>query len=366
MKKRIILTAIVALAVFSAIFGYKFLQIRRAMAAQAGMVRPPATVSVATAREESWPNSLNAVGTLASFRGITVKTEIEGTVRQVAFESGATVEAGTLLVEIDAAFETAQLTGLEAQTRLAELTLTRARDLRTNNTNTQSDLDTAEATLDQTRSAVAQLRATLAKKHVVAPFAGRLGIAQVYTGQFLNKADAIVQLETLDPIHVDFSLPQQDLARVSVGQPVRLTVDALPGQILAGTVTAINPRVSDATRSLSLRATLANKGELLRPGMFARVEVVLPAAEHYLVLPATAIVYNPYGNTVYVVEKGVAQQRFVQTGPQRGDLIAILSGLKPGDQIVTSGQIKIRNGSPVKVDNAAAPDANPAPKPQES
>lgn len=365
MNKRLILTALVACAVLGAIFGYKFLAIRRGMAAQAAMVRPPATVSTTAARENSWPNTINAVASLASFRGITVKTELEGAVRAITFESGATVDAGTVLVELDTAVETAQLAGLEASARLAELNVTRARELRTNSTNTQADLDTAEATLLQTRSAVDQLRATIAKKRITAPFAGRLGIALVYPGQFLGKAEPIVQLETLDPVYADFTLPQQDIGRVRLGQPVRLHIDAFPDRVFEGTISAIAPRVSEATRSISLRATVANRDETLRPGMFGRAEVVLPDTERAIVLPTAAVVYNPYGDFVYVVENNVAQQRFVQTGSQRGNQIAIVSGLKPGEMVVTSGQIKLRNGSPVRIDNTVAPSANPAPKPAE-
>lgn len=365
MNKRIILTALVALAIFGAIFGYKYLTIRRGMAAQAAMVRPPTTVSTAPAQETTWPNTLNAVGTLASFRGITVKTELEGTVRTIAFESGAVVGAGTVLVELDTSVEAAQLAGLEAQAKLAELNVTRARELRTNSTNTQADLDAAEATLLQTRSGVDQLRAIIAKKRISAPFDGRLGIALVYPGQFLGKAEPIVQLETLDPVYADFALPQQDIGRVALGQPVRLRVDAFPDRVFEGAISAIAPRVSEATRSISLRATIPNHDEVLRPGMFGAVEVVRPGTEHAIVLPSAAIVYNPYGNFVYVVEGNIARQRFIQTGAQRGNLVAVLSGLKPGEAVVTSGQIKLRNGSPVQVDNTVVPSADPAPKPAE-
>lgn len=366
MKTRFIITLVVALAVFGGLFGYKFHAMRKMGAAMAARQQPPVTVSVAAAHEETWPNSLSAIGALASYRGIIVKTELEGTVRRIAFESGTTVAEGAVLVELDTSVESAQLTGLEAQAKLAEINLTRTRDLRANGTSTQSDLDSAEAALLQTRSAVDQLRATVAKKRLVAPFAGRLGITKIHPGQFLSKGDAIVQLETLDPIHADFSLPQQELARLALGQRVQLTVDARPGQLIEGRITAISPRVSDATRSVDVRATLANPDEALRPGMYARIDVVLPATEHALVLPSSAVVHNPYGETVYVIENNLAQQRFLKTGPQRGDLIMVLDGLKPGDQVVTSGQIKLRNGSTVRIDNSVAPEANPAPKPTES
>lgn len=366
MKKRIVITVLIALGVFAAIFGYKFLTIRKMMAAMAGVKPPPTTVSAAIVKEETWPNTIYAVGALKTHQGVAVKAELEGLVREVAAVSGQAVEAGALLVQLDTSVETAQLSGLEAQARLAELNLNRARELRANGTNTPNDLDTAETTVQQTRSAVEQLKATIAKKRIVAPFAGRLGIVQVYPGQFLSKGDALVVLESINPIHADFSLPQQEIARVAAGQAVQLTVDAYPGRTFTGQITAISPRVNDATRNLDVRATLANDDEALRPGMFAKIEVVLPASERALVIPSAAVVYNPYGETVYVLTDNVAHQRFIKTGASRGDLTQVREGLKAGDQIVTSGQIKLRNGSAVKVDNTAAPDANPAPKPVES
>jgi len=366
MKIRVATTVLIALAVFGAIFGYKFYMIGRMRAAQMAMVRPPATVSAAPVQEQTWPNSLNAVATLASYRGVTVKAEIEGTVRRIAFESGATVAAGAPLVDLDDSVEAASLPGLEAQAKLAAANLERARDLRANNTNTPVDLDAAEATAAQTQSAVAQLRATIAKKHITAPFAGRLGIALIYPGQFLGKADPVVRLETLDPVYVDFSLPQQDLSRVAVGQAVRVRIDAFPGRVFDAAIVAIAPRVTDATRNLDLRAAMANPGEILRPGMFAHAAVVLPPTEHALVLPATAVVHNPYGETVYVIEQGVAHQRFITTGPQQGDLILVRDGLHAGESVVTSGQIKLHNGSAVRIDNSLAPEAKASPTPPES
>jgi len=366
MNKRIVLTVVVALAVFAAIFGYKYYSVRQMMAAMAAVKPQPVTVSAATVSEETWPNTLQAVASLRSFRGIAVKTELEGAVREIAAQSGSTVAAGAPLVQLDTSVEDAQLIGLEAQAHLAEINLGRARELRANGTNTPNDLDTAETTLQQTRSAVAQLKATIAKKRITAPFAGRLGIVQVYPGQFLSKGDTIVVLESTDPIYVDFSLPQQDIARVTLGQAVRLSVDAYPDRTFVGKIVAISPRLDDATRSLDLRAELPNSDEALRAGMFARAEILLAASEHSLVIPSAAIVHNPYGETVYVIAEGVVHQRFIKTGASRGDLTQVQSGLKVGDQIVTSGQIKLRNGSAIKIDNSAAPQANPAPKPVES
>ncbi len=366
MKKSSLLLILAAVAVLGAVFGYKGYTIRRTMAAMAAIKPQPVTVTAAAAVTQTWPNTLSAVGSLASFRGITVKTEVEGLVRHIAAESGRVVAEGDELIQLDTSVEDAQLSGLEAQARLAELNLGRARELRANGTNTPNELDTAEATLASARAAVAQLKANLAKKHITAPFAGRLGIVHVHPGQFLSKGDAIVVLENIDPIHLDFSLPQQEIARVAAGQPVRLHVDAYPDRTFEGRLSAISPRVDDATRNLDVRATLPNPDGALRPGMFARAEVVLPASEQSLVLPSAAIVYNPYGETVYVIENGIAHQRFIRTGSTRGNLTQVHDGLKAGEKVVTSGQIKLRNGSAVHVDNTSAPDANPAPKPQES
>lgn len=366
MKKTTIVAALIALAVFGAIFAYKFYVVRKTMLAMAAAKPPLVTVSTATVQEQTWPNTIRAVGSLKSYRGIVVKTEAEGLIRAVPAASGSAVDAGAVLVQLDTSVEDAQLSGLEAQAHLAEINVGRARELRANGTNTQNELDTAETTLQQTRSAVAQLKATIAKKRIVAPFAGRLGIVQVYPGQFLSKGDSIAVLEAIDPIYVDFSQPQQEIARLAVDQPVLLSVDAYPTRTFGGKITALSPRVNDATRNIDVRATLANPDEQLRPGMFARVDVVLAASEHSLVIPAAAVVYNPYGETVYVVTDNVAQQRFIKTGATRGDLTQVREGLKPGDIIVTSGQIKLRNGSAVQVNNTLAPDANPAPKPNES
>jgi len=371
MNKRILLTAVIALAVLGAIFGTKYLQTRKAMAAMAARKPAPAAVTTAPAAQEKWQNTLHAVGTIESFRGVTVRSEIEGRIVRVAFDSGARVNEGDVLVELDTATETAQLRSSEATARLAELNLQRARELRQTNANTQADLDAAEATAAQAAATVDTIKATLAKKRIVAPFAGRLGLRQVNVGQFLNKADAIVTLESTDPIYADFSLPQQDVTHLQAGLPVRVQLDAFPNRDFTGAIEAIDPRVNGTTRNLRVRATLPNADGSLHPGMFARVDVVLPDASDVIVLPATAVVYSPYGDSVYVVAKNdqgaaVAQQRWVKVGPKRGDQVALLSGVNAGEEVVTAGQGKLRPGTPVTVNNTVVPTNNPAPKPAES
>jgi membrane fusion protein, multidrug efflux system len=371
MNKRILLTAVIALGVLGAIFGFKYLQLRQAKAVMAARKPAPATVTTATAAQEKWRTTLHAVGSLESFRGITIRSEIEGRVVRVAFDSGVRVQAGDVLVEMDSAAETAQLSSNEASARLAGLNLERARGLRQNSTNTQADLDAAEATAAQAAAAIEATRAVLAKKRIVAPFAGRVGIRQVNPGQFLNKADLVVTLEATDPIYADFSLPQQDVTELRTGLTVKLDVDAFPHREFSGVIEAIDPRVNGTTRNLRVRASLPNPDETLRPGMFVRVDVVLPEENEVIVLPATAIVYSPYGDSVYVVAKddkgtSVAQQRFVKVGPKRGDQISLFGGVKAGEEVVTAGQGKLRPGTPVTVNNTVVPTNNPNPKPAES
>jgi len=373
MKTRVVLTLLIALTVFGAIFGAWFLKSRKAMAAQATMVRPAPTVATAVAAEEDWRATLNAVGNLDSHAGIVVRAEAEGLVKLVAFTSGAKVAAGDLLVELDTSVEQAQLAGLRATARLAELQLARAKELRGGGTNSQSDLDVAEAESARARAVVAQMEATIAKKHIVAPFAGRLGITQIDPGQFLNKGDAVVMLESVDPIFVDFGLPQQEVGRIAPGMTVSVQVDAFGPCVFTGSIAAVNPRIDQTTRNVRIRAVVANPDEKLRPGMFARVAVELPDTNRVLVLPTSAIVYNPYGNAVFVVLEqktttGTAltvRQQFVEVGATRGSQIAIVKGLEPGAQVVTAGQIKLRNGSPVQINNNVTPSANPAPHPSE-
>ncbi len=375
MIKRTLLTTFVALAVLAAIFGYKIYTQRQAAAAMAAMRPAPAAVTSAAAQAETWRETLTAVGTVESFQGVTLRSEIEGRIVRIAFESGAAVKAGDLLVELEADVELAQLKSLEAAAKLAAASLDRARDLRRTNTNTEVDLETAEAAQAQALAAVEGVKATLTRKRIVAPFAGRLGIRQVNLGQFLSKGDALVTLEAVHPAYVDFALPQQDLPKLAVGLEVQVTIDAFPDRAFSGKIEAINPRVSEATRNVRLRAVVPNPDELLRPGLFARVAVQLPGETPVLQLPATAIVYSPYGNSVFVIVERpgpegarqlVVEQRFVTTGAKRGDQVAILKGLQAGDQVVTAGQMRLRNGAPVRVDNTVVPARSATPKPAQT
>ena len=370
MAKRMILMLLAMTLLVGGILGYKLFgryMMNKSLAAQKA---PPAVVSTIEAREESWQPTLHAVGSFAAVQGIIVSIQLDGAVTKVAFESGATVKEGDLLVQQDVSAEEAQLASAQAGAVLAQLNLDRAKELRAQGTNAQADLDAATAAFQQTQANAAAIKAAIDKKTIRAPFDGRLGIRQINLGQFLRSGTDIVPLQSLDPIYIDFALPQQDAAQVAAGQTVRVTVDAYPGEVFAGTVNALNPNVDDATRNFQIQATLKNTDGRLRPGMFGSVEAQLPATAKVITLPLSAIVYNPYGNAVYVVEgqgkEGgdlVVRQQFVQTGAARGDQVAVTKGVKPGDVVVTAGQLKLRNGTSIVINNKVTPSDSAAPTP---
>ena len=371
MVKRTLQMIAAVLVVLGAIAGWQFYRYRTIMAHMAAQKPQPTSVSSIKAVEDVWQDRRRAVGSLAAVQGVMVSNELLGTVQKIAFESGGQVRQGDLLVQFDISVEAAQLRGLEAQAALARINLERAQDLRRNNTNSQGDLDLAQAQYQQTQAAVETLKAVIAKKTIIAPFAGRLGLRQVDNGQYLAAGTAIVTLQSLDPIYVNFTLPQQAVAELTPGQKVEVRIDAYPNETFAGTINAISPKLDDTSRSLQVQATMANPVAKLKPGMFATVEVLLPEKRKVVTLPQSAIVYNPYGNVIYVVEKPkeaaadaslMARQRFVQVGETRGDQVAVLKGVAAGEEVVTSGQLKLRDGVPVTVNNSVTPDNNPTPE----
>lgn len=337
---------------------------------------PPEAVTTAVAQSQEWERLVNAVGSLRADQGVIVPSEGQGAVRQICFESGQKVGAGALLVELDADVERAQLASAQARAELARLNVERARELWGRNAIAKSELDAADAAFKGAASDVLSLEAAIAKKSVRAPFAGRTGIRQVNLGQFLDRGNPVVSLQSLDPILVDFALPQQRLAEVRHGHQVRVTADALPGRVFVGTINAINPEVDSATRTVRVQATLANADEALNPGMFVNVQVVSPQKRSVVIVPATAVYFQAYGDSIFVAaqrkdEKSgqtvkVAEQRFVRLGEHRGDFVAIDSGIAAGDEVVTSGAFKLSNGTKLAVDNSLAPAASLAPKPKNS
>ena len=380
MIKRMILMLVVVLLLLGSIFGstiYKGIKMGKAMAAQKP---PPITVSKAAARAESWQPALRTVGSLTAVQGVLVSNELAGVVEKIEFESGQIVQKGALLVQLNTATERAQLRSFEAAAELGRQNLERAKKLRNSNVNAESDLDTAEAVFQQAVANAENLRAAIAKKSIVAPFSGRLGLRQVNLGQFLAVGTAIVALQSLDPIYANFTLPQQDIRNVRTGQSVALTIDAYPGTEFKGEITAFDSRLDEATRTVRVQATLANGDGRLQAGMFASVAVLLPQKDNVITVPQTAITYNPYGNVVYVIETAksdgaapaagaggqpalTVRQQFVKVGETRGDQVAITAGLKAGDEIVTAGQLKLRNGVSVRIDNTVPVANNPKPNP---
>src|SRR6185437_3812395 len=329
---------------------------------------PPQTVSTMVAGTQDWQPELRAIGTLRAVRGADLSPQVGGTVSAIHFDSGADVKEGDLLIELSSADDVAKLNSLKAQAELARITLERdQRQLQAQAVSRQV-VDTDEQNYRSYQAQVAQQQATLDYKVIRAPFAGRLGIRQVDVGQYLAPGTPVVTLQSLDPIFVDFTLPQQQLAQISVGQKVGVGVDTFPGEVFAGSIAAINSKVDPATRNVQVRAAIPNPNKRLLPGMFANIKIDVGSQQKYVTLPQTAVTYNPFGSTVYLVDdkgkdpKGqdqlVARQVFVTTGDTRGDQIAVVKGVNPGDTVVTAGQIKLRDGSPLHIDNTVQPANN--------
>jgi membrane fusion protein (multidrug efflux system) len=376
MKKRLILSILSVLVIIGILGGIKGLQINRMMAIGSQSTPPPQTVTTAVVRTESWESLITSVGSLKAVQGVMLTAELPGKVVRIAFEPGTKVKAGDLLLQQDISSEEAELRAAEATLAVAKLDLERSRKLLASKAVAKAKYDSDNAQYKQALARIDGIRATIRKKTIRAPFAGSLGIRLVDLGQILNEGEPIVSLQTIDPIFVNFSLPQQQLDQVKPGLKVRVATDALPGQVIEGEITAISPEVDAATRNIRVQATVANRQERLRPGMFVNVTVVLPLREEVRAIPATAVLYAPYGDTVFVVhekesEKGdqavkVVRQKIVQLGEKRGDFVAIVSGLDKGETVVSTGVFKLRNDQTVVVDNTLAPVFKLAPKPEDS
>ncbi len=355
MIKRLFVVLILLGLVFGGIFGWKYYQAQQ-RAARASAPPPPATVAAAEVRTESWQPYLFAVGSLVAAQGIHVTTEVAGQVEKIHFQPGQVVAEGEPLLQLDDSVDRAVLDGLVAQRRLAEIRFKRITELLEKNVVPKADFDEAQANLDNASAQVASQRRRIEEKQIRAPFAGLIGIREVDVGEYLSPGARIVPLQALDPIYADYSLPEQHLARLSAGQTVRLTVKAYPNRTFQGRVEAINPGIDPGTRSVRIRAILANPGHHLRPGMFAEVRTLLPEREDVLTLPRTAISYAPYGDSVFVIEEQdgdlVVQRRQVQTGESREGRVEIVQGLEAGERVVAAGQVKLRNGQRVRIDNS--------------
>jgi membrane fusion protein, multidrug efflux system len=376
MKKKVFLSIVAVLVVIGVLAGVKVLQVKKITSVP--HVIPPESISSAVAHEEKWQDTLSAVGSLSAVQGVTVTPEIAGTISEIAFESGAVVKKGDLLVRFDTSTEEAQLKALNAQLEWAQLSLDRTKKLRTDSTVSQSELDQADSAFQQAKANADAIQAVIDKKTIRAPFSGKLGIRQINLGEYVDAGKPIVSLQALNPVYADFSMPQQSLSLIKTGMVVRISMDTYTNQQFEGVLTAINPNLDDSTRSVRLQATLDNTEQLLRPGMFARIEVLLPSDQKLLVVPATSVLSAPYGDSVYVIEQStnaptgtnkpdmVVRQQLVRTGRARGDFISVEAGLKPGDHIVSAGLFKLRNGSVVNESTQDAPKANEKPKPADT
>ncbi|HET6437638.1 MAG TPA: efflux RND transporter periplasmic adaptor subunit [Anaeromyxobacter sp.] len=354
--------------------GVKAAQINAMIKASAAFTPPPESVTAATVQKAEWVDARQAIGTLVAARGVTLGSELPGLIRGITFESGSAVKKGAVLVKLDTSAEEAQLKSAQADATLARVNLERARSLRKAESNAAADLDAAEARAKQADAAVANLEAIIAKKSIRAPFDGRISIREVELGQVLAAGAPIASLQSVTPIHADFWLPQQALADLRDGQKVQLRTDTFPGAQWAGEITAINPEVDSATRNVKVRATFPNGDGRLRPGMFANVEVLSTEKHPVVLLPVTAVLFAPYGDTVFVIENKkdaegkerlTVRQQFVRLGERRGDFTAVTEGLEPGERVVSSGAFKLRNGMAVAVNEKLAPKAQLAPTPQE-
>lgn len=337
--------------------------------------QPAPAVSTYTTRAVDWVPTFHAVGSLAPVAGIMLSADADGVLKAFHVENGAKVEAGELIAELDTSVEQAQLKSAEARAELARLQSKRAGELMKGQSMSQADADSIAAQLDQAQADVAALKAQIAKKQVRAPFAGRVGIRSVNVGQFVGRGVAMISLQQLDHVYVNFFVPQRDLPSLSPGGKVDVDVDAFPGKTFTAEVTAIDSQVDSQTRNIAVQATLANPDDALRPGMFVHVGIGLGESQHLIVVPATAIAYASYGNSVYVIEKLKhddgseylgARQQFVTLGETRGDLIAITSGLKAGEDVASAGVFKLRNGAAVQVNNEVQPSASENPHPSNS
>ena len=373
MTKRMIIMLIAVGVVFGGVFGFQIFKNTMIKKFMSSMPQPPQTVATVTAATEEWQPRIEAVGSLRAVNGSDLAFEVPGIVKELHFKSGDDVAAGDILLTLRADDDVAKLSALQATAALSEIVHQRDQEQFKIKAVSQATLDTDAANLKNAKAQVAEQEAVVNKKTLRAPFAGHLGVRAVDIGQYISAGTTVVTLQALDPIYADFFLPQQALNQVRLEQAVTIKVDTYPNQDFAGTITAINPKVDQATRNVQVRATLNNPDRRLLPGMYASVSIAAGDKQRYVTLPQTAVTYNPYGETVYIVDdKGndpqgrpqlAARQVFVTAGSKRGDQVAIMSGVEEGQAIVTAGQMKLRNGTPVMIDNTIRPtaDANPIP-----
>jgi membrane fusion protein (multidrug efflux system) len=373
-RKGIVIAIAMLLAIGVFVVGIKFLQIGKMMSMPHTM--PPTTVTSASVKEEDWAPRLTAVGSVSAVQGAVVSTELAGVVSEINFDSGAVAKKGEVLMKLDASQEEALLRSAEADAQLARTDLERSRDLAIKKVVSGAEFDSAQSKFTRMNAVVDQMRSSIAKKTVIAPFDGQLGIRQVNVGQMINAGQQVVALTALDPVYVDFALPEQYLSKLSKDLEVTVRSDAFPGRQFKGKLTAINSMVDAVTRNVPLQATLDNPDHALHPGMFAKVEVALAETKKTIVIPGSAVSYAPYGDSVFVIEKqkdpktgkesDTLRQQFVRIGEARGDFVAVTQGLKEDQTVVSTGVFKLRNGMAVAVNNDLAPKPELNPKPPDT
>jgi membrane fusion protein, multidrug efflux system len=375
MAKRMVLMLVVMAALIGGLGFLKYKQVEAAIAQGSSFQPPPTAVTTVVAKKETWPSTLTVIGTAAAIQGVTVSADLPGTVDKIHFESGQWVKQGDVLVELDTRQERAQLANMEAQRDLAKINYGRTEELVKEGVMARSEYDNVNAQQKATEAQVGDIKAAIARKTIRAPFSGVLGIRQVNLGQYLAAGQAIVSLQALNPIYVNFGIPQQETPQVAVGRSLRVTSDDLKGAQFNGRINALDSVVNEQTRNIQVQATFANPSGKLRPGMFVTVELPLGKPREVVPLPASAINYAPYGDSVYIVAemtdpkghtyKGVRQQ-VVKIEGSRGDQVAVTSGLNPGDEVVSSGVFRLRNGASVTINNKVQPGNSPTPNPEES
>jgi membrane fusion protein (multidrug efflux system) len=376
MAKRMVIMLLLMAALVGGLGFLKYRQVEAAIAMGASFQMPPTSVTTVVAKRETWPSTLSVIGTAAAIEGVTVSADLPGTIDKIHFESGQSVHEGDILVELDTRQEKAQLANIEAQRDLARIQYGRSEELVKAGVISKSDFDTAAAQQKATEAQVGDIKAAIARKTIHAPFSGILGIRQISLGEYLAAGQAIVSLQALNPIYVNFGVPQQDIQKMKVGRGLRVTNEEFPGVAFNGKITALDSVINEQTRNIQIQATLPNQGGKLRPGMFVQVELATGEPRSVIPLPTTAINYAPYGDSVYVVTdmkdektgktyRGVRQQ-IIKIEGNRGDQVAITSGLNPGDEIVSAGVFRLRNAAPVEINNAVQPSNSAKPHPDES
>lgn len=375
MAKRMVLMLVIMVALVGGLGFIKYKQVEAAIAAGASFQMPPTAVTTVVAQKETWPSTMEVIGTAAAIQGVTVSADLPGTIDKIHFESGQWVKEGQIMVELDTRQERAQLASLEAQRDLAGINYGRAQELVKEGVIAKQEYDNAAAQQKATEAQVGDIKAAIARKTIRAPFSGVLGIRQVSLGQYLAAGQAIVSLQTLSPIYVNFGVPQQDSGKMVAGHVLRVTSQDVPGVNFTGRIIALDSVINEQTRNIQVQSIVTNKDNRLRPGMFVQVQLPLGSPKQVIPLPASAINYAPYGDSVYVISnmtdpkgrqyKGVRQQ-VVKVEGSRGDQVGVVSGINPGDEVVSSGVFKLRNGAPVLVNNAVKPSNSINPNPQDS